>query len=100
MTATAERVRVIASAAVTWLVFASVVLSAAVPELVELLGADHAVVVFVARALVWVGAAVAIIRRVSPVEPDARGILNRTDVPAGAAEIEHPTEQGEPWPGP
>jgi hypothetical protein len=78
-----ERVRTVARAAVTWLVLASTVLTIAAEELARVAGADSPVVVLMLRVVAWLGVAVAIIRRSTPVLPDARGIL-----PTGAIETE------------
>lgn len=101
MTETAARLRVITTAAVTWMVATSVALSAVAPALGDLTASPE-VATWALRAAGWLTSAVVIIRRVTPVPPAARGIIPRTDVPAfGAAEIEQPSEQqGEPWPGP
>ena len=78
MNANAERIRVIASAAVTWLVAASVFVSASAPAVVSLLAEGDAATVteWSVRTVAWLLGAAAIIRRVTPVEPSARGILN------------------------
>jgi hypothetical protein len=68
------KARTLAGAAVTWLLLASTVLTLAVAELGEQLGTDHPAVVLGARVVVWLGTAVAIVRRVTPVPPSDRGL--------------------------
>lgn len=67
-----ERVRVVLSAAVTWLVFAATVVTIVLQE-VDV----PAVTRFGGYALTVIGVAVAIIRRVTPVLPSERGVLER-----------------------
>lgn len=70
-----EKLKVIASAAVTWLIAASVVVSAAAPQIAELFPANaEAITEWAARVVAWLGAAVLIVRRVTPVPPSERGI--------------------------
>ncbi len=77
MTNTIERLRVILTAAVTWLVAIATVLTIVAAELGDAFGDDAApVITWIARILVWIGVATAIIRQVTPVLPAARGILN------------------------
>ena len=75
MEAFIDRVKVIAKTAVTWLVFASVLLTAIAGELGELLPGNPEVSTFIMRVVAWLTAAVTIIRRVTPVAPDERGVL-------------------------
>lgn len=77
MTDIAARIKVIATAAVTWLVAASVFVAVAAPAIAELLptGDRSAVIEWSVRAAAWLAGAAAIIRRVTPVEPADRGIL-------------------------
>lgn len=70
------KVKTVAKASVTWLVVAAGVLTVVADELATQLGADSPVVVLVLRAVSWIGVAVAIIRRSTPVLPDARGVLS------------------------
>jgi hypothetical protein len=92
---TIERIKTIAQAAVTWLVALAGVLTIVAAELADQLGADNVVVVWVLRAVVWLGVAVAIIRRSTPVLPDARGVLPQIGEPVTsnekwlAEELEH-----------
>lgn len=72
---TLERFKTVAKAAVTWLVVLAGVLTIAAEELAEQVGADSPVVVLILRVVAWVGTAVAIIRRSTPVLPEARGII-------------------------
>jgi len=77
------RAKTVARAAVTWLVLASTILTVAAEEIAKVAGTDSPVVVLALRAVSWLGVAVMILRRVTPVLPDARGIL-----PTGAIETE------------
>lgn len=72
-----ERAKVITSAAVTWLTFTALVLTVAADEIGQLApdGTGQDVTTFLIRVAAWLGAAVSIIRRVTPVAPDERGIL-------------------------
>ena len=67
-----ERIQVIATAAVTYITLAGVLLQSVADEL-----GDHfpSIVEPVGRALIAIGVAVAIIRRVSPVYADERGVV-------------------------
>lgn len=84
MTEFLAKVRVVASAAVTWLVIAEGVLLAVVAEVVPQLPEPWGsrVGTFVASALAVLATAIVIIRRVTPVEPEERGILPQSP-PAG-----------------
>jgi hypothetical protein len=71
-----EQIKVVSTAAVTWitatsaaLVILSEEISAVAPD-----GSEDLVAIIV-KAVAWLGAAVAIIRRVTPVLPSERGIL-------------------------
>lgn len=67
-----NRVQTLAGAAVTWLVLASVVLTAVLGEV----GDDiPALAEWGGKALAFLAVAIAIVRRVSPVEPTDRGLL-------------------------
>lgn len=77
MSAFLARVRVVLTAAVTWLTaIAAVVpfiaddIAAQLPE-----GAAEQVTKYALLAVAWLGAAVSIIRRVTPVLPQERGVL-------------------------
>lgn len=72
-----QRIKVLAGAAVTWLTLAATVLTIASEEIGAVLpeGAADDITVWVVRAIAWIGAAVAIIRRVTPVLPEERGVL-------------------------
>jgi hypothetical protein len=82
------RVLVVAKAAPTWLVAASTVLTITADELAGMVGAEHGAVTFVLRVVAWLGVAIAIIRRSTPVLPEARGILPSPN-PATRAEAEY-----------
>lgn len=75
-----ERVKVVWRAAPTWLTGASVVVGVVAEEIADVLPAGaaedvgHVALVVVA----WLGAAIGIIRRVTPVPPEERGILPPT----------------------
>lgn len=77
----AARIRVIFYAAPTWLVFAALVAQVVTEEVSKVVppGAVQQVVMIGGHVVSWLGAAVAIIRRVSPALPKDRGILPRTD---------------------
>lgn len=78
MSAFIARVKVVASAAVTWLVAASAVVTIAAEEIAEVVAADDAekVTRIALRVTAVLGAAVAIIRRSTPVLDKAdRGLL-------------------------
>lgn len=69
------RLKVIASAAVTWLIAASVLVSAAAPQIAELFPTRaEDITTWAARVVGWLAAAVLVIRRVSPVPADERGV--------------------------
>lgn len=72
------RAAVVAKAAPTWLTGLSVVLTIVSEELAEVLpaGAAETVGRLVILATAWIGAAVSIIRRVTPVPTDERGIMS------------------------
>ena len=69
------RVSVVLRSAVTWLTLIATILAIAAEDLVELLGAESAVLVVVFRVIAWIAAAVAIIRKVTPVLDSATGLL-------------------------
>lgn len=76
ITALLARIKVVASAAVTWLVFAGLLLSQLATQVGDLgpVGAD--VARWIGVAVAWLASATLIIRRVSPVLDTAqRGIL-------------------------
>lgn len=72
-----EKAKVVAQAAVTWLVFISVVLTFAASEIADVVPGEtgEEIVTWILRVVAWIGVAVGIIRRVTPVAPDERGIL-------------------------
>jgi hypothetical protein len=72
-----EGTKVVFSAAVTWLVFASAVVTIASEEIAAVVGEGTAedVTAWSLRILAVLGAAIGIIRRVTPVLPEDRGIL-------------------------
>ena len=76
--------KVIASAAVTWLVLIATLVTTLAHQLAELMPNGTIagmkiddIVAALLRTAAWLGGAVAIIRRVTPVEADARGVLPR-----------------------
>lgn len=70
------RIKVVASAAVTWITAVAVVLPLVAGDIAEVMPAQAETITHVALIVAgWLGAAVAIIRRVSTVLPDERGIL-------------------------
>lgn len=69
------RAKVVLSTFVTWLVVAAGILTVVAADLTELLGTDSAVIVALVRVLAWIGAAIAIIRKVTPVLDSATGLL-------------------------
>lgn len=72
-----DRLKVIASAAVTWLVALSVIVTAAAPQIGDLFpsSADD-IATWAARVVAWIGVAVTIIRRVTPVSAEQRGVVS------------------------
>ena len=80
-----ERIRTVATAAVTYLVALASVLTIAADELGKVAGVPENITRALAVALVVIGTAVAIIRRVTTVLPAARGIVDQ-GTPATAAE--------------
>lgn len=89
MTGLVARVRVILTAAVTWLVVLAAVLTVVVDELAAAIGADHPVVVLIFQAVAVIGVAISIIVRVTPVLPGAEGLL---PAPAGTPVTEYEAE--------
>jgi hypothetical protein len=69
-----QRIRTVLTAAVTWLVVLSTVLTIVMAELDEFAGIPPGVIRGIGTALAVVGVVLAIIRRVTPVLPDARGL--------------------------
>jgi len=67
------RVRVVATAAVTWITMATVIITAVIPQL-DSLGLESWSQ-WAIRVVGWLAGAVAIIRRVAPVDADERGII-------------------------
>lgn len=75
---TIDRLRVIASSAVTWLTLAAVIAQQVVAEVANAGlddGITETIVSFGGRAAAFLIGVVAVIRRVSPVDEDARGLL-------------------------
>lgn len=72
-----ERIKVVAAAAVTWLSVASAIVIILSEEIANVLPAGQAETVgaWALKAVAVIGAAVAIIRRVTPVLPEDRGLL-------------------------
>lgn len=72
-----RRIVVILKAAPTWLVAASTFIAIFSEEIVAVLpdSLDATVAEWTTIAVGWLGAAIVIIRRVTPVLPDERGIL-------------------------
>lgn len=75
MEAVVARVRVVAASLVTGITVTAMVLAIIATELAGLYGADHAAVDVVVRAAATLGAAVLVIRRVTPVLDQASGLL-------------------------
>jgi hypothetical protein len=71
-----SKAKVVAGAAVTWLVALSIVITSAAPEIAGLFPeASEDILTWAARVVGWLAVAVTIARRVSPVAPDERGLL-------------------------
>ena len=79
MNTTLARIRVVLNAAPTWIAAVSTILVIVADEVAAVLPAGQAEVVgaAVVRIVAWLGAAVAIIRRVRPVLDDEKGLLPR-----------------------
>lgn len=88
------KIKVIASSAVTWLTFAVVVLTMFSEEIAALLPAESDVTTWIATAVVWLSAAIAIIRRVTPVIPEERGILPQSPPPVETVDPDAPLDEG------
>lgn len=75
------RARVVLRSAPTWLVFAALVAQVVTEEVSKVVpaGAVAQVVAIGGHVVSWLGAAVAIIRRVTPALPADRGILPPND---------------------
>lgn len=85
MTETLARVRVVATSAVTWLQVVAAVLVIAAEEIAKAVPEiSDDVTTVVVRVVAVLGAAVAIIRRVTPVLPDERGLLPAGGTPGEA----------------
>ncbi len=71
------KAKVLATAAVTYIVLAPLVVPIVVDELVKVLPSAQGIVVaaVAAKILSWIGAAIAIVRRVTPVLKEHRGLL-------------------------
>lgn len=70
-----DRIKVILTAAVTWLVVLATVLTIVAGELQDQGGDFAPVVAWIARIITVIGVVVTIIRRVTPVLPQQRGLL-------------------------
>lgn len=81
------RARTVATSALTWLTVAAFVAAAAVPQLAEILGADHPAVTIAGQVVVVLGAVIAMIRRVTPVPGSEHGLLPSPPLPVGMVEI-------------
>lgn len=81
-----ERIKVLLTAAVTWLVVLGGVLTIVIAQLTPVLGVDDPIILWLTGAVVWIAILVQIIRRVTPVLPSARGILP-VDTPATSQEM-------------
>ena len=75
MNDTITRIKTILTTFVTWLVVLAGILTIVAGELVDQVGADSPVIVLILRVVAWLGTAVAIIRKVTPVLPSATGLL-------------------------
>ena len=75
---TIKQIKIVLAAAVTWLVFAAVVLSAVAAQAPAVGPIGDTIARWALTGLVWISTAIAIIRRVTPVPVDERGILPRT----------------------
>lgn len=71
------RLRVVATAAVTWLTGAAALIQFAAPHIAEQLpaGAAETFTAWAVRVAAWVAVAVLIIRRVTPVPEAERGVI-------------------------
>lgn len=80
------RAQVILRAAPTWIGGAAIVVTVAADEVAKVLPTHAAETVgsVAVQVLAWLGAAVAIIRRVTPVRPEERGILPTSTATAPA----------------
>lgn len=88
------KIKVIASSAVTWLTFAVMALTMFSEEIAAVLPTDTDVTAWIAKAVVWLGAAIAIIRRVTPVIPEERGILPQSPPPPAVEITDAPIDEG------
>lgn len=73
------RLKVVFTAAVTWITFAITFLTVFSEELLGLLPEtfQEDASTFIAQALVWLVGAISVIRRVTPVVPEERGVLDQ-----------------------
>lgn len=82
-----QRIRVLLGSLVTWLVLLAVILTAAAPTITEELGIDHPAVVWLVKIITVIGVIVTIIRNVTRVLPEARGVITPAeDTPYTARE--------------
>ena len=77
------RIKVLASAANTWLVAIALIVPIAVSEIAQELPSDKAEVVtkWGGKLIAWIGVAIAIVRRSTPVIKSQRGLLEPEDGP-------------------
>lgn len=80
---TIARIKVVLTAAVTWLIVASTIITIMSEEIAAVLpdGAATTVGAVALKIVSIISAAVAIIRRVTPVLPEERGLLPKTPLP-------------------
>lgn len=76
-----ERIRVVLSAAVTWLIFAAFVISAILEQVATFAGIPPQIATALSLILAAIAAAVAVIRRVTEVLPAARGLIAKPGQP-------------------
>lgn len=69
------RIRVLLTTAITWLVALAALLAIVGPQIVAELGADSDVARWITTAVTTLAIAIAIVRRVTAVLPEARGVL-------------------------
>lgn len=69
------RIKTVARAWPTWVTAAAAVATIVADEVAKVAGAESPAAVVAVRVAAWLGAAVAIIRRSTPVRREARGVL-------------------------
>ncbi len=88
------RARVVLTSAVTIITgVAALIATVVVPELTDLYGADHRAVVIAGQVATAATALVAIIRRVTPVPLEQRGLLPTAQADEAVIYVDVPTEQ-------